>query len=97
EIDQRITCDSAVGRGLNNSFFNRGPKLLRNRTAKDFIFKGKATAARQWFKDNLAIPKLSAAAGLLFVPALHFGALSNRLFVRHFGRMQHHFHVVTLL
>ena len=97
EIDQRITGDRSAVRGFDDSFFDRRPKLLRHRAAEDLVFENKPAAARQRLKDDFAIAKLSAAAGLFLVPALHFGALRDRFLVRNFRRMQRHFDAVTLL
>src|SRR5581483_9397770 len=97
EIYQRIAGDRAVRSRLDDSFFDRRSKLLRHSATEDFVFKFKATAARQRFENHFAIAKLSAAAGLLLMTALHFGALRDRLFVRNFGRMQHYFDLITFL
>ena len=86
-----------MGSGFYNSFLDRRTILLRHRAAENLVFENKSFAARQRFKDAFAIAKLAPAAGLFFVPALHFGALRDRFLVRNLRRMQHHFDRVTLL
>jgi hypothetical protein len=46
EIDQRVTGDGAMSRGFDDSFFNCRPELLRDRSAKNFVFKFETSAAR---------------------------------------------------
>ena len=83
--------------GFDDSFFNRRTILLRHGATENLIFEDEAFAAWQRFKDYFAVSELSAAAGLLLVPALHFGSLRDRFLVRDFRGMQHHFNAVTLL
>ena len=97
KIDQRITGDRAAGSGFNNSFFDRGAKLLRNGAAENLVFENKPSPRGNGSKTHFAIAKLSAAAGLFLVTALDFGALRDRFFVRHLWRMKRHFDAVTLL
>src|SRR4051812_130974 len=84
-----------MGRRFDDSFFDGRPELLRYRAAEDLVFEDKAVAARQWFKDALAIAELPAPTRLFLVTPLHLGPLSNCFFVRDFGRVQHHFDAVT--
>ncbi len=65
------------------------PKILSSKT--------KPPPRGKRFKDNLAIAKLSATAGLFLVTALNLGALRNGFLVRNLRRMQRHFDAVTLL
>src|SRR5437016_5898792 len=83
--------------GFDDSFFNRRTILLRHGATENLIFENESFAAWQRFKDDFAIAKLSATAGLFLVTALHLSALRDRFFVGNFRRMQHHFDAVALL
>src|SRR5207302_5346520 len=54
EIDQWIAGDSAVGRGLDNSFLNRRPELLRYRASENRIFGNKSFTPSQTVADHFA-------------------------------------------
>src|ERR1700752_1979190 len=81
KIDKRIAGDGAARGSLNDAFFDRGPKVLRHRAAKDLIDPLKSTATRQRLEDHLAIAKLSSAAGLFLMPALDLGGCRDRFLV----------------
>src|SRR5437879_5968505 len=83
--------------GFDDSFFNRRTILLRHGATENLVFENESFAAWQRLENYFAVSELSAAAGLFLVTALHLSALRDRLFVRNFRRMQHHFNAVTLL
>ena len=97
EIDYRISRQVTASSGVLDSLFYRRNVVLGDCPAENVVHEFKLCAARQWFHLDLAVAELSVTAGLLLVTALHVGAPTNGLAIRHLRRFQIHFGVIALL
>ena len=70
--------DGAGCGGLNYAFLDRWAEILRNRSAKDLIHPFKSATAFERLKYALAITKLAASAGLLFMTTLDLDRCGDR-------------------
>ena len=86
----------AALRSLVNSLLNGRNIVLGHGAAKDIVHKLEAAAPHHWFDTNDAITELPMTAGLLFVAAARLGGNSNRLAIRHLGRLERDLGVISL-
>src|SRR5436190_1854230 len=97
EIDKRISGDRTACGGFDDSFFDRGPEILRNRTAEDLVDPFKPTASGKRLEDALTVAELAAPTRLFLMPALNLDLLCDRFFIRNLRRMQSHLNVIAVI
>src|SRR5690606_37050752 len=97
EIDERIAGNGAAGSRFENAFLDRRAKILRHCSAEDLIDPLESTAAFEWFKDDLTIAELAAAARLLLMSSLNLAARGDRLLVWNLRWMERYLNMKTII
>ena len=88
EIDSRIPCDNAFFPCLQNSFFDGGYVVLRDRPSKNLILEFEVFSPGKGLHFDVHMPILTPSTCLLFVFVLDIRFSLDRFFIGNFRRFE---------